>query len=122
MANQLPLSSGNIIAASFVATINPANVSYVFNSAQLDLPGETITVTNENGAVTAVRAFEGTLTTGSAEIQVNATADQDDLRGNYFITTAFTNSNVNCIIVTQSAPVVKNTARVYNITFFKALA
>lgn len=122
MANQLPLSSGNIIAASFVATIQPANTSYVFNSASLELAGETITVTNENGAVTAVRAFEGALSTGSAEIQVNASAEQQDLRGNYFITTAFDNTNVNCIIVTQSAPVVKNTARVYNITFFKALS
>jgi hypothetical protein len=115
MANQLPLTDGNILAVGFIANVQPANVLYVVNSASLELPGESTIVTNANGVPTAARHFEGAIRTGTAEIQVNATADKGDIRGNYFTTDEFTNANVNCIILTQSAPIAKGTARVYTV-------
>jgi hypothetical protein len=116
----LPYTSGNIIAASFTA--NVANTTYVFNQATYELPAETVTVTNANGAVTAARVFEGSIPSGTAEIQVNVSGDKGDLRGGTFTTDEFTGTNTNFVITTQSCAITKGEARVYNIGFIKALA
>jgi hypothetical protein len=109
----LPFTNGNIIANSFTANIN--GTVYVVNTATLDAPAESVVVTNENSTPTAAYHFRGGLRTGTAELQVNLAAAQQDLQGLTFVTTAFTNSNVNLVVTSQSMPVAKGTARVYNI-------
>lgn len=111
----LPYTNGNIIANSFTANIN--GTVYVVNQASLDSPAEAVVVTNENGSPTAAYHFKGGLRTGTAELQVNLAAAMQDLQGQTFTAPvgSFANVNTNLVVTTQSIPVQKGAARVYNV-------
>lgn len=117
----LPYTDGNIIASSFTALLTTKNVTYIFNSASLDKPGATVERSDQNGTPVAAYHYQSGVPTGSAEIQVNASGDQGDLTGDVFMTDAFTGSNLNFVITSQSMPVSKGDARVYNITYAQKL-
>ena len=118
----LPYTNGNIIAGSFTANIN--GTVYVVNQASLDYPAQSVVVTDQNSAPTAAYHFNGDLDTGTAEIQVNVTAAMQDMRGKTFTAPAgtFTNANINLVVTSQSMPVQKGAARVYNIGFAEVLS
>lgn len=110
----LPYNVGVTLYASFTATINA--VTYVFNSASLTQPTNQFQVTDESNVPSGLALTAG-WATGTAEIQVNASADQQDLRGYTFATTQFDGTSRTFVITDQSPSISKENVRTCSISY-----
>ena len=111
---------GTILAGGFSITLSTTG-SVIVNSYSIDRPGNSIIQTDANDEPNAAIHYDG-LMTGSANIQVDDTGTQADVRGETFTTSDMTGESQVFIVTASNLSGSKNGLTTGDITFAEQLA
>lgn len=106
---------GQLLRAGFKITLAPAGLTLIVNSCTPNYPSNVVQITDENDAPSAQDIYDG-LRTANLTVQINASADQGDYRGQTFTTDGIDGTSRKWVVVNQGGTKSKSDACTYDFT------